>query len=206
MRRRIPRISLQVATQAQTATDRVAPKVRAPTLAQRARAPRTRKASPIVLSYLVRKRNFITKTANAAVVGALIVGFSLWAADANAADAMVQKQIQEAERAANRGPYATDGVFTGTAQGYGGPVTMQVTVKGGYIDDVRVVDAPNEDGPYLEQAVKLIDDMLVKQTPNVDTVSGATFSSAGIINGAVQALETSNSGQADAAASLEGGE
>ena len=141
-----------------------------------------------------------------AVVGALIAGFSLWAADANTADAMVQKQIQEAERAANRGPYATDGVFTGTAQGYGGPVTTQVTVKGGYIDEVRVVDAPNEDGPYLEQAVKLIDDMLVKQTPNVDTVSGATFSSAGIINGAVQALETSNSGQADAAASLESGE
>lgn len=159
-----------------------------------------------MLSYLVRKRNFITKTANVAVVGALIAGFSLWAADANAADAMVQKQIQEAERAANRGPYATDGVFTGTAQGYGGPVTTQVTVKGGYIDEVRVVDAPNEDGPYLEQAVKLIDDMLVKQTPSVDTVSGATFSSAGIINGAVQALETSNSGQDDAAASLEGGE
>lgn len=159
-----------------------------------------------MLSYLVRKRNFITKTANVAVVGALIAGFSLWAADANAADAMVQKQIQEAERAANRGPYATDGVFTGTAQGYGGPVTTQVTVKGGYIDEVRVVDALNEDGPYLEQAVKLIDDMLVKQTPSVDTVSGATFSSAGIINGAVQALETSNSGQADVAASLEGGE
>ena len=154
-----------------------------------------------MLSYLVRKRNFITKTVNVAVVGALIAGFSLWAADA-----MVQKQIQEAERVANRGPYATDGVFAGTAQGYGGPVTTQVTVKGGYIDEVRVVDAPNEDGPYLEQAVKLIDDMLVKQTPNVDTVSGATFSSAGIINGAVQALETSNSGQADAVASLEGGE
>ena len=159
-----------------------------------------------MLSFLVRKRNFITKIANVAVVGALIAGFSLWAADANTADAMVQKQIQEAERAANRGPYATDGVFTGTAQGYGGPVTTQVTVKDGYIDDVQVVDAPNEDGPYLEQAVKLIDDMLVKQTPNVDTVSGATFSSAGIINGAVQALETSNSSQADAVASLEDGE
>ena len=143
---------------------------------------------------------------NVAVVGALIAGFSLWAADANTADARVQKQIQEAERAANRGPYATDGVFTGTAQGYGGPVTTQVTVKDGYIDDVQVVDAPNEDGPYLEQAVKLIDDMLVKQTPNVDTVSGATFSSAGIINGAVQALETSNSGQADAVVSLGDGE
>ena len=45
-------------------------------------------------------------------------------------------------------------------------MTTQVTVKGGYIDEVQVVDAPNEDGPYLEQAVKLIDDMLAKQTPN----------------------------------------
>ena len=85
-------------------------------------------------------------------------------------------------------------------------MTTQVTVKDGYIDAVQVVDAPNEDGPYLEQAVKLIDDMIAKQTPNVDTVSGATFSSAGIINGAVQALEASNSGQADAATSAEDGE
>ena len=48
--------------------------------------------------------------------------------------------------------------------------------------------------------------MLAKQTPNVDTVSGATFSSAGIINGAVQALEASGSGQAGATASAEDGE
>ena len=159
-----------------------------------------------MLNLLVRKRNLIAKTVNVAVIGALAVGFSLWAADANTADAMVQKQIQEAERAATRGPYAVDGVFTGTAQGYGGPVTTQVTVKDGYIDAVQVVDAPNEDGPYLEQAVKLIDDMIAKQTPNVDTVSGATFSSAGIINGTVQALEASSSDQAGAAASAEDGE
>lgn len=159
-----------------------------------------------MLNLLVRKRNLIAKAVNVAVIGVLAVGFSLWAADANAVDAMVQKQIQEAERSATRGPYAADGVFTGTAQGYGGPVTTQVTVKDGYIDDVQVVDAPNEDGPYLEQAVKLIDDMIAKQTPNVDTVSGATFSSAGIINGAVQALETANSDQAGAAASAEDGE
>lgn len=159
-----------------------------------------------MLNLLVRKRNLIAKAVNVAVIGVLAVGFSLWAADANAVDAMVQKQIQEAERSATRGPYAADGVFTGTAQGYGGPVTTQVTVKDGYIDDVQVVDAPNEDGPYLEQAVKLIDDMIAKQTPNVDTVSGATFSSAGIINGAVQALETASSGEAGAATSAEDGE
>ena len=159
-----------------------------------------------MLNLLARKRNFIAKALNVAVIACLVVGFSLWAADANAADAQVQKQVQEAERAAQRGPFATDGVFTGTAQGYGGPVTTQVTVKDGYIDDVQVIDAPNEDGPYLEQAVKLIDDMLVKQTPNVDTVSGATFSSAGIINGAVQALEASNSGQAGASVAAGDGE
>lgn len=151
-------------------------------------------------SILARNRNFLVKTLNVVVVGGLIVGFSSWAAEANAADAAVQKQIQEAERAASHGPFATDGVYTGTAQGYGGPVTTQVTVKDGYIDDVQVIDAPNEDGPYLEQAMKLIDDMYAQQTPNVDTVSGATFSSAGIINGAVRALESSNASDALASA------
>ena len=68
------------------------------------------------------------KLVNTAAVVLLVCGFSLWASQAAAADAAVQQQITEAERAANRGPYATDGVFSGSAQGYGGPVNMQVTI------------------------------------------------------------------------------
>lgn len=156
-------------------------------------------------SLLLRKRNFIIKALNVCVVVALVAWFGAWATEANQADAQVQQQILEAQKAASRGPFPTDGTFTGSAQGYGGLVTTQVTIEGGYLEDVRVIDAPNEDGPYLEQAVKLIDDMLVKQTPNVDTVSGATFSSAGIINGVIQAIDSADAGAASTASSVDAG-
>lgn len=145
---------------------------------------------------LARNRVFLVKAVNVAAVVLLVCGFSLWASQTAAADAAVQQQITEAERAANRGSFATDGVFTGSAQGYGGPVNMQVSIKNGYIDDVQVVSAPNEDAPYLSQAVKLLDDIKNEQTVNVDTVSGCTYSSVGILNGTKEALEKSNAGQA----------
>lgn len=153
-----------------------------------------------MLSFLAEKRIFIVKLVNVAIVAGLLVWFSVWAGQAAAADAEVQAQITAAERAANRGPFTTDGTFTGSAQGYGGLVTMQVTIKDGYIDDVQVASAPGEDAPYLSQAIKLLDDIKAQQTVNVDTVSGCTYSSVGILNGAKEALEKSNAGQAGDAA------
>ena len=147
-------------------------------------------------SFFARNRVFLIKLVNACAVVLLVMWFSVWAAQTAEADAAVQQQITEAERAANRGPFATDGVFTGSAQGYGGPVNMQVTIKDGYIDDVQVVSAPNEDAPYLSQAVALLDVIKQQQTVNVDTVSGCTYSSVGILNGTKEALEKSNAGQA----------
>lgn len=145
---------------------------------------------------LSRKRIFLVKLINAGLVVCLVVGFSLWAQQTAEADAAVEQQMQEAQRAQSAGAYATDGVFTGSAQGYGGPITMQVTIENGYIADVTLVSAPNEDAPYLEQAVKLIPNIVDAQTSNVDTVSGATYSSVGIINGTMEALQKSNAGEA----------
>lgn len=147
-----------------------------------------------MLETLKRKRLFFAKLVNAGIAVCLVAGFSLWAQQTAEADAAVEAQIQEAERALNRGAYATDGTFTGAAQGYGGLITMQVVIDGGYITDVQVVSAPNEDAPYLEQAVTLIDSILEQQTSNVDTVSGATYSSVGIINAVMQCLQESNAG------------
>ena len=141
-------------------------------------------------------RNFVIKTANVAVVVGLIAWFSMWAAQTQEADAAVQKQMQEAERAANRGPYATDGAFLGTAQGYGGAVTVRVTIENGYIDSVDIVNVENEDAPYLDQARRLLTDVVNANTSAVDVVSGATFTSAGILNGTTEALQKSNAGQA----------
>ena len=81
-----------------------------------------------------------------------------------------------------------DGTYTGSAQGFGGTIGVSVTVSGGKITAVNVTSASGETASYLSSAKGVISRILSKQTPNVDTVSGATYSSNGIINAAKNAL------------------
>ena len=73
-----------------------------------------------------------------------------------------------------------DGSYIGSAQGYGGTITVQVTISGGSISDIAVVSAPGETASYFASAQGVISSVLSAQSPNVDTVSGATFSSGGL--------------------------
>ena len=82
-----------------------------------------------------------------------------------------------------------DGVYSGEADGFGGTVAVDVTVENGQITAVDITDASGEDGAYLDMATAIIDEILEQQTAEVDTISGATFSSTGIKNAAMQALE-----------------
>ena len=81
-----------------------------------------------------------------------------------------------------------DGIYTGTAEGYGGDITVSVTVADGKIHAVDIVSAEDETPSYLEKAKAVIAQVLDRQTPNVDTVSGATYSSNGILNAIRRAL------------------
>ena len=144
---------------------------------------------------VVRNRNVILKAANVCAIGAIVVSFNGWATQTQAAEAQAKEQAQQEARSGERGPYATDGTFTGTAQGYGGPVTSQVTIENGYIAKVEIVDHAGETPAYYSQAERLTQDIVDAQTTSVDTVSGATFSSAGILNSTTQALEASNAGE-----------
>ena len=83
----------------------------------------------------------------------------------------------------------TDGTYEGTAKGYGGPVTVSVTVTGGRIASIDVTSHAKEDAAYYNMAVATVDDILSAQTPDVDTVSGATFTSNAIKNAVILALE-----------------
>ena len=145
---------------------------------------------------VVRKRLFITKAISVTIIACLVVGYSLWANAAAEADAAVQAQILEAEKAASRGPYTTDGVYTGSAEGYGGTVEMQVTIENGYIEDVQILSAEYEDAPYLEETLVLLDEILQEQTSSIDVVSGCTYTSCGILNGVTEALKKSLAGEA----------
>ena len=54
--------------------------------------------------------------------------------------------------------------------------------------------APGEDSAYLSQAEGVISSIISAQSTDVDTVSGATFSSTGIINAVVDALGKAENG------------
>ena len=82
-----------------------------------------------------------------------------------------------------------DGSYEGSAKGFGGNVIVKVTVKNDKIEKIDLVDASKEDGSYLASAKGVIKSILDKQSTDVDTVSGATFTSTGIINAVISALE-----------------
>lgn len=82
----------------------------------------------------------------------------------------------------------TDGVFTGSSNGYGGEITVQVTVENGQITDISILSAPGETDPYYSLARSLLDTVKQRQTWEVDTVSGATYSSRGILGAIRNAL------------------
>lgn len=81
-----------------------------------------------------------------------------------------------------------DGTYTGEAQGFGGTIQVQVTLASDEITDIQVTSAPGEDSAYLSPGEGVISSILSAQSTDVDTISGATFSSTGIINAVVDAL------------------
>lgn len=81
-----------------------------------------------------------------------------------------------------------DGTYTGSGTGFGGQISVQVTVAGGKITAVNIVSASGETGSYLSKAQGVVSKILSAQNPNVDAVSGATYSSNGIISAVQNAL------------------
>ncbi len=85
-----------------------------------------------------------------------------------------------------------DGEYTGSAMGYNGPITVVVTVTDGKIARVKVVSGEDDD-PYYTWAIKEIPGAIEKaNSPDVDTVSGATTSSKAIISAVKDALKISS--------------
>ena len=81
-----------------------------------------------------------------------------------------------------------DGIYTGASQGYSDLITVELEISAGKIKDIKIISAPGEDPAYLSMAEALIPKMIEQQTTAVDTVSGATMSSIGLINAASMAL------------------
>ena len=81
-----------------------------------------------------------------------------------------------------------DGTYQGSGTGFGGTITVQVTISGGKIAAIDILSASGETGSYFASAKGVISKMISSQTPNADAVSGATYSSNGIIQAVQNAL------------------
>ena len=105
---------------------------------------------------------------------------------AEAAGEPAEEQPEE-EPALPALPYA-DGVYTGSSRGYGGTVKVQVTMEGGYITDLQILDARHETSNFLRRAKRLLRTILDAQSWEVDAVSEATYTSRGILGAVKNAL------------------
>lgn len=82
-----------------------------------------------------------------------------------------------------------DGTYNGEAQGFGGMIEVEVIVKNKKITNINIESADGEDSAYLTMAKDIIENIIDKQSSDVDTISGATFSSTGIKDAVAKALE-----------------
>ena len=80
-----------------------------------------------------------------------------------------------------------DGTYYGTGKGFAGTIKVKVNIAGGKIASISIVSTKDGDS-YVKSASSLLDTIVEKQSTNVDTVSGATFSSRGIIAAVRSAL------------------
>ena len=82
-----------------------------------------------------------------------------------------------------------DGTYTGSASGYNGKIDVEVTVINNAISSINILSSA-DDSPFIDEATSGVTSSIIKsQGTDVDTVSGATFSSKGIINAVKIALK-----------------
>ncbi len=83
-----------------------------------------------------------------------------------------------------------DGEYIGEAQGYRKHLKVQVTLVGGYITHVEVVEHYEKGAEHYEAPIlKIPKEIIKKQSTDVDIISGATLTSNGIIDAVKAALE-----------------
>ena len=134
--------------------------------------------------------------ATSAIVVAACIGVSLSGYQAPVYEAQAQTKetkttdAEEAKKTESKAKGSfdlADGIYKGTGTGYAGEVTVAVTIKDKQITAIDILSS-SDDAAFFNRAKAVIDRIIVGQTLDVDVVSGATFSSNGIISAVKNAL------------------
>lgn len=84
------------------------------------------------------------------------------------------------------------GQYTATEKGYGGDVTVTVTVDGvGKISEVKVTAEAETPDIGGKAATEIANSIVEKQSVAIDAVSGATVTSTAVLKAATKAIEDS---------------
>ncbi len=146
---------------------------------------------------IVMKKQFFVRLCSLIVMAACVGIYQINASAWEKKEADNQKKIAKIEKYNNdilrkegklKNTYK-DGIYEAKAMGFGGDILVKVDVSDGQIKEIEVVKAEKEDSAYLTAAKAIIDTMIDRQNTNVDTVSGATYSSTGIKNAVTEALK-----------------
>ncbi|MCI5774770.1 MAG: flavocytochrome c [Erysipelotrichaceae bacterium] len=82
-----------------------------------------------------------------------------------------------------------DGTYEGVGQGHGGDIKASVTVSNGKVVEIEIISQNETETIYVSAVDKIINSIIENNgTANVDTVSGATESSNGIMDAVNDAL------------------
>lgn len=82
-----------------------------------------------------------------------------------------------------------DGIYEGTGNGFRGTTTVNVTVENGFITNIETVST-EDDMPYYNRAFNsVVEQIIENRNISVDAVTGATFSSNGIMEATAKALD-----------------
>lgn len=129
-------------------------------------------------------RNFTFRLINILVLLAICMGYHQIVVARNKEEAKI-----EAKNSGKTEGLWKDGTYSGSGKGFGGDIKVNVTIENGSMKDITIAEANNEDTAYLENAKKILQTMMQKQTSDVDVATGATYSSKGIIEAVANALK-----------------
>lgn len=137
-------------------------------------------------------KNFVIKVVNIVFVVGILCGYQHFAVNRQEQAEAYEEKLAQAKKqeAAQSSPYQ-EGTFEGTGTGFGGTICVRIVVQGGVIQTAQVMKAENETPDYLKSAEKILEDVVAQQSADVDTVSGATLSSNGILAAVREALDKS---------------
>lgn len=144
-------------------------------------------------------KSFIIKVINLLLISGVIAGYQYMALDRQDKSEQYKQEQMKAQAAwrevgvdsgsnADNKKYK-DGTYSGTGQGFGGDIVVEVSIKKKEIVSLKIISAKSETPEYLESAEKILDFVVNEQTDQVDTVSGATLSSNGILEAVHEALQ-----------------